>query len=207
MMQLSRRGMLKVSASSVLLYFVASASSLLIGCSFSSVFSAIQSWIPIGLNAFNSVLLILEGAGLINPVEGSAIAAFIAVIKAGFAQLSADVEAYQAITPPPAGALAKIEAVMGVIVSNFQAFLTSIKVSDSTIINLVVGLVQIILSTIAGFQAALPSAASGKVSAMAPVQFGGTVIAVVPKRRSRKQFAKDFNAVCVQFNHPEAEIH
>jgi hypothetical protein len=201
--RLTRRELFKVSGSSVGLYFMASSFTLLSGgCTFGSVFSQIQAWVPVGLNAFNGVLTILEGAGVINPIAGSAVALLIQTIQAAFAQLAADVQAYQSITPPPAGALAKIEATLGIIVTHFQAFLSSINISDNKIVTLVVGLVQIILSTIAGFQSQLPTAAA---AASRTLQVSGQTIAIVPVKRSVKQFKKDFNAACG--SHTEAFIH
>src|SRR5579872_269440 len=168
------------------------------GC---SVFTDILNWIPVGQAAVNGIVAILQPAGLINP----AAAAIIVTINAALTQLEADVKAYQAITPPPAGALAQIEAALGILITHFQDFLAAIDIPNSPLLSTVVVLVQVVLSTIAAFANRLPAVAK---TAMAGRTFriGPKVYSYTPKARSVRAFKKDWTRAAAAGGHPEIEM-
>jgi hypothetical protein len=178
-------------ASSVLLLLLASGTSLFIaGC---NVFSDILNWIPVGEAALNSVLSVLTGNGvIITP----AIQSIVALIKAGFTALTTAVNEYQSTTPPPTGALAKIETAFKDIVDNFSTFLSSLNVSGS-LLGIITGLAQVVLSTIGAFVNRLPASTAMKsVSVKASnVTVGGTSVAVTPKARTAGSFKHDWDAI------------
>jgi hypothetical protein len=177
---------------------------LLEGCSVSSVFTDLLNWIPVGEAALNGIVTLLQGAGVIPP----GVSAIVTTIEAAFAQLEADVKLYQSINPPPAGALAKVEAAIEILIQNFQTFLQSINVSDSVLLTTIVGLVQIIMSTIAAFQAQMPASTLGVKTHLLGASFrvGANSYTFAPKHRTRRAFKKDWNKVATAGGHPEIEM-
>jgi hypothetical protein len=183
---------------------VAGTSLSLEGCpiSISGVLTAIENWVPIGLDAIDTILTLL------GPI-GTPYLAIIALVKAGFAQLVLDIKAYQAITPPPVGALAKIEATLNVIVTNFQSFLSSINVPDSALLTTILGFAEVILSTIAGFvQQIGATSAKLSVTVARQITISGHPVTVTPNTTTltRGSFKKAWNHVAIDNGHPEAQI-
>lgn len=158
------------------------------GC---NLFNDILNWVPVGEAAMNSIISVLTANGIaITP----ALQAIIGLIEAGFNALSAAVREYQSTTPPPAGALAKIETAFKDIVDNFTGFLKSLSISGP-LVAVVVGLAQVVLSTIAAFTNKLPAASRARLSvAASSVTVGGSTAVVMPKERSRRAFKKDWNS-------------
>lgn len=174
------------------------------GC---NVFGDLEAWIPVGLNAFSAIVSILIGAGVINPAGGGSIATLVGTIHSAFDQLEADVQAYRLIQPPPAGALDKIKASLSIIVVNFQAFLTSINVTDSKLLALVVGFGQIILGTIAGFETRFPMGPGNTKLVGTTLRMSSLQAPIVPKERSLRTFKHDWNDLAGKGGHPEAKLH
>jgi hypothetical protein len=166
-----------------------------------NVFTDILNWIPVAEDAVQGIIAVLESAGLINP----AAAAIEVTINAAFKQLEADVKAYQAITPPPVGALAEIEAALGILVTNFQAFLAAIQVPNSPLLTAVVELVQIIMETIAGFENKLPATVKTAIASRT-FRIGFHVYSFAPKHRTIRAFKKDWNRAAAAGGHSEIEI-
>jgi|SRR5271170_1781049 len=160
------------------------------GC---NLWTDIKNWIPVGEAAVNSILSVLTANGVIIAAP---IQAIVSLIEAGFSALSSAIQEYQSTTPPPVGALAKIETAFGDIVNNFSTFVKSLGVSGG-LLGIIVGLAQIVFSTIAAFMNMLPAASSLKrtVTLSNTLQIGGTTVAVNPKMRTRRAFKKDYNAV------------
>jgi hypothetical protein len=178
--------------SSLVLFLAAGGSSLLIsGC---NVFSDILSWVPVGEAALNSILTVLTGNGV---VISPAVQAIISLIEAGFAALTAAVKEYQSATPPPAGALAKVEEAFKAIVDNFTTFLEALNVSGG-LLSIITGLAQVVLSTIAAFMNRLPPSMTMKVTRdklAGPVKVSSTTVTIIAKERNAAAFKKDFDAV------------
>ena len=174
-----------------LLLLAASGMSLFMaGC---NVFADILSWVPVGEAALNSILAVLTGNGVIvTPV----IQSVVSLIEAGFTALTAAVKEYQSTTPPPTGALSKVETAFKDIVDNFSTFLSSLSVSGS-LLGIITGLAQVVLSTIAAFVNRLPASTAMKsVSVrLSSVKVGETVIVVTPKARTASSFKRDYDAI------------
>jgi hypothetical protein len=158
------------------------------GC---SVFNDILNWIPVGEAAVNSILAVLTANGVL---VGPQLQTYINLIEAGLAALTGAVKEYQSTTPAPVGALAKIETAFKDVVDNFKTFLASLNV-NAGLLGIVVGLAQIVLSTIAAFMNRLPAASSLRRSLTLnePTRVSNTYFTVVPKERTRRAFKKDWN--------------
>jgi hypothetical protein len=158
-----------------------------------SIWSKILSWVPVGEAALNSILSVLTANGiLIAP----GLQVIVGLIEAGFSALTAAIKEYQSTTPPPVGALQKIETAFKDIVDNFKTFLASLNVSGG-LLSIIVGLAQVIFSTIAAFMNQVPASFSLKRTVVLGDTFGvGSRVTgtIVPKMRSRGQFKKDFNS-------------
>jgi hypothetical protein len=176
---------------SFVLFLAAGGSSLLIsGC---NVFADILNWVPVGEAALNSILAVLTGNGI---VISPAVQSIVALIEAGFTALTAAVKEYQSTTPPPVGALAKVETAFKDIVDNFSTFLAALNVSGS-LLGIITGLAQVVLSTIAAFVNRLPAtvAVKGVRTSIGSVKIGGSVVVVTPKVRNASAFKHDFDAI------------
>ena len=176
---------------SLFIFLAAGGMSLFVaGC---SVFSDVLNWIPVGEAALNSILSVLTVNGV---VISPAIQSLVSLIEAGFAALTAAVKEYQSTTPAPVGALSKVETAFKDIVDNFSTFLSSLSVSGS-LLGIITGLAQIVLSTIAAFVNRLPASTAMKsVSVrLSSVKVAGTAITVIPKARTASSFKHDYDAI------------
>lgn len=182
------------------LLFLAVGSALsLDGC---NVFDDILNWIPVGLTALQGIITIL---GSLIPPPALAI---ITVIKAGFADLLAAVKEYNADTNPAdkATLLAKIRTFLNDIVNNFQSFLNALNLGNNPIVNIVIGLADIIISAIEGFMGQLPPSAPTPLAMTLHV--GSKSVTVVPKfYKSVADFKKAYNSIATSNGHPEVIIH
>jgi hypothetical protein len=174
------------------------------GCTLTvdKILTDIENWVPVGLAAFQAIVTLLDGAA-------APLAPIVSIITAAFNQVVADIKMYQAITPPPAGALASIEAALQIIVTNFQAFLSSLNITDSKLVTLVIGFAEIILNTIAGFAAQLGSTSTAlHVEVAKTVTVSGKTVAVTASTNTltRRSFKKAWNKVAVAGSHPECEL-
>lgn len=174
---------------------------MLSGC---NVFTDVLNWVPTGEAALNSILSILGANGIII-VPG--LQTIVGLIEAGFTALTAAIKEYKSTTPPPVGALQKIETGFKDIVDNFKTFLQSLSVS-SPLLSIIVGIAQIIFSTIAAFMNRLPAASSLKRTVVlgSTLQVGGTTVAFTPKDRSVRRFKKDVNSFLDDQRHSTVTI-
>jgi hypothetical protein len=205
---LGRREFSKKVGTWLLLACTTTSALLTEGC---NTLNDILAWIPVGLNAFDNIVTLLENVGIINPLAGSAVTALILTIQKGFADLKADIIAYQAITPPPVGALAKIDAILGLIVNNFQQFLNDVNIPDQGLLTLVVGFASLILSTIAGFIGQLPPATSAQLSTVKdrlarPVHVSGRLVSYTPQAHSVRSFKASWNRLAKAGGHAEMQL-
>jgi len=159
------------------------------GC---NVWTDIENWIPLGIAAVNSILAILEANGvpLAAPIQ-----LIVNTIQAGFTALEAAIKEYQSTTPAPVGVLQKIETIFTDIVNNFGTFLTQLGLKGG-LLSLISSLVQIILSTISGFMNELPSVATRALVAHTGLKAGSMTVPVLPIKRTRRGFKKDWNNTC-----------
>ena len=174
---------------------------LLTGCSASTVFTDIEHWIPVGIAAVQGIVSLLNGAGLITPP----MQVLVAAILTGFDDLLADVKAYEALNPPPVGALAKIEEVFSLIVGNIQSLLAQVG-GNSPVIATIIGLAQVILSTIAGFLGELP-VTTRSLRMSGTFQVGSQNVTFKAERRTIRKFKRDYNHVAEAGGHREIDLH
>lgn len=183
-MTLSRRSLIQQS----FMFFAASVSVFAYGC---NVYDDLENWITVGIASLNSIVVILKANG-ITPAS----AIVNAILGALNATRNAIVE-YKSTTPPPVGAVAKIETALKDVVDNFTAFLRSLSFGDVGLFSLVSGLLQIVFSTIAGFQNKLPVLAlapQNKLSTSMAIAAQVSGVPVVAQHRTVRQFKKDWNA-------------
>jgi hypothetical protein len=164
------------------------------GC---NIFNDILNWVPVGKASVNSILAVLTSNGIaVSPAASAA----VALIEAGFTALTAAVKEYQATSPAPVGAVAKVQLALKAVVDNFQTFLASLNVPGS-IFSVISGLAQIVLSTIVAFQNELPATptSTAAVSRTAVVgdtaHVGPNLITITPKKRTIRAYKKEWNAV------------
>ena len=179
------------------------------GC---DVYTEIFNWAGIGLDSFNEVVNLLEDDGVISPVVGAPITVLITAIQAGLAQIKADVQEYKSTTPPPIGTLAKIELALSIAASNFQAFLTSIRVSDNKLAQLVIGAITIILNAIGGFVSQLGNAVTNPTLRSWVLKrtisiHDGIKVEITPTVYSDRSFKRAFNKVMRTGGHSERQLH
>jgi hypothetical protein len=181
------------------------AGGVLSGCpSFGGITSAISTYVPVGLAAFNGVLLLLTSAGVIPPGTSTAIGALVLLVKAGFADLLAAVQEYN--NAPAAQKVTvkeKISLILAVIAANIEKFASDIvgMVSDNKLLQVVTGLLTLILATLAGFSGQLPAPLAGRKT----LSVAGK--AVTPKLLPLKDFKKQWNQLAGAGGHPEVELH
>lgn len=175
------------------------------GC---NVFNDLLNWIPVGLSAVANVLTLLSGAGI---VLGPGVTAAIGLISAGLNDLKLAIVEYQSTNPPPAGALAKIDQFLGDLVNNIVSVLSQLPAGVSNIITLVVGLFELLLSTIQGFINQVPMAAQmtrTKAALGAHGLAAGRPLVIANRTNlSRRAFIHDWNNLATSGGHPEAKLH
>jgi hypothetical protein len=196
----NRRTFASRIGSFALLAFAAGSSVVMVGCS--GVFSQIMSWIPIGLSAIDSIVTLL------GPLVPPGATAILVIVKAAFADLSAAITEYNNDTNPAdkSSVLAKIKTLLKDIADNFQSFLNALNLGNNPIVAIVIGLANIILAAIAGFMGQLPASAGTKLTSPT-VHVGNQTQPVLPKvYKNVGDFKRDWNAVAVKYNHPEAEL-
>jgi hypothetical protein len=155
-----------------------------------AIFAKILQYATVGLQAFQSVVDLLAGLGLINVAGGAAIDATIALVKVGFADLQIAVNDYNSAPAANKSTLeGRISTTIQVLQNDIGKFWTGLTLPDAKMASLVAGLLGIITSTLAGFATQLPPAPAALKMAM-PVALGSAA-----KMRSTSQFKKDFNAV------------
>lgn len=172
------------------------------GCWFSqSVFDSIIKYVGVGLQAFNAVVSLLTGAGVINPIEGSAILGLINLVKAGFADLQTAVNNYNnAPATDKQTLLGKIATALAVLEGSIQQFWNDLQLPNAGLAGIIEGLLGIILSTLSGFASSLPTVSVSKKALARQI--------VVPaKKRTPKQFKKDFNTVLVQGGYAQYQVY
>lgn len=205
-MILSRRQFSKLT-SATLLGIAASLSLSLTGC---SAFADISAWIPLATAAIDGIVTVL--GALMPPGAG----AIVALVKAGLADLAAAIAQYNGDSDPShkATLLARIRTLLNDVALNFQAFLNSLNLGANPIITVIIGLSNVILAAIAGFQGQLPApapaAGGGSAKGMTvstSYTLGGKRFPIVPKYYKRAaDFARDYNAVAVADGFPQIVI-
>ncbi len=188
----TRRGFLKLTGTGGLILSTGGAAVLLDACNAQTVFETIISWIPTAKSAFQGIVTIL------GPFLPPGAQALITEVFAALDVVTAAVNEYlNAPAADKATFLGKLRVALTAVGDQIQAFLAAFKATGNPLISVVLGLAQIIISTIEGFLGKIPLPAGAKVRTVrASIHFEGVTAVVVPKVRSISQFKKDFNSVC-----------
>lgn len=166
---------------------------LLEGCA--GILATIEAWAPVAKNAVAGFVTIL---GPFLP-PGSTV-----IIAAINASIDATVAAIMEYMAAPAanknGLLAKIQLALKDIADNVQTFLHGLNIAGNPIVSVVIGLAQVLLSTIAGFINSLPiptpaPAGARNVVMASEFRVGNQRVAIIPKKRSLGGFKHDWNQV------------
>jgi len=204
---MNRRGFLGRTIAA--LAVVCSGGFSLVGCSATSVMNDLLNWIPVGLKAISSVLTLLSGGGIIL---GPPTMVVIGLVQTGLTDLKLAIAEYQSTTPPPAGALAKIDTFLSDLVSNLGTILQQLPAGPANTITLVAGLFELVLSAIQGFMVQIPAVATSLPKAQAAVNRGfiinGVSVSISPRKNlTRRSFIHDFNKLATAGGHPEVNLH
>jgi hypothetical protein len=163
-------------------------SMVLTGC---TSFAAILSWVDTGLSAFQSVVDLLVGQGVLMVTIGSAIDLLIKAIKAAIADVGTAVSNYNAA---PAASKVTLEGKIStalVVAQNLIAqFWNDLSIPDTKLASTVAGLLGLIVSTLAGFMSLLPPA-----PAPAAVRTFPKTLPVSTQKLSTAQFKAKFNGI------------
>lgn len=161
-----------------------------------SVFADILNYVGVGLKAFSVIV------AMIGPAA-AAVAPWIALINAGFADLQATVTEYDsAPAANKATLLGKIRTIIQALIDNFSAFLAQVPLGG-TLEATIFGLVQLIVSTLGGYLAQLPGVAARRIMLRSRNNAAQTV---QPAKRSIAEFRKEFNAQVVAGGYPSYQI-
>lgn len=168
----------------------------------------LENWIPVGLQALASILSLLSGAGI---VLGSSAAQTVSVIQQGLGDLKLAVVQYASTTPPPAGALQRIDALFSDIVSNIGNVLSQLPAQPARVVTLVTGLFELVLSTVQGFMTQVPMAPTAMPKTAASLKralvINGKPAVIGPaKNLSRRHFIHQFNTLAEAGGEPQAKL-
>jgi hypothetical protein len=193
-MQITRREFNLICGRGTLALAAGGSALLLDGC---SVWTEIEAYVPLGIDALTSIV------DLLDPALAAAVDAAAGTIKAEFNQLAAAVTDYlNAPAADKATLKEKVATILTSIGNHFQGFLNAL--GSSPKIAIVVKLVKIILDTLAGFGLRIGGTAA---TALHGSLVGGAHrVAVVPVKRSKREFISAFNREITADGHPELAI-
>lgn len=176
---------------STIIVFSALGSSL--GCFFSNVYKNIDRYVPLALLAFDRIIEILTEHGIpVGPLTDS-----VNRVKAAIADIVTAVLAYREASGDKSTAIAMIRAALQVAQQSLEEFWRKLSIPNPALAGTIRALIGIIMSTLAGFEAQLPT---GRVTpqpkprvAQAEFDWVNSV-----KLRSISEFREDFNSVLRQ---------
>lgn len=162
-----------------------------------TILTDIEDWAPTAEKAVNSILAIID------PTPAAQAAA--ALVEGVINQLLADVQQYLNTNPPPVGLLAKIQAILQDVATNYQAFLNTINVT-SPAVGAVIAIAELVFAAISGFISQVlkhaPPAAKAKLKALAVTvssfKFQGQSYSVKPKEMTGSSLKAGVNAALDQ---------
>jgi len=158
------------------------------GCDVGSVLSELETWVPVGLSAFDTLI------SYINPAAGSAIAVAIQAANVLWQAVATAVANYQHTTDPTTTLLDKVIAALDALQGGLASVLASLPTGLSPVIVKAVTFgFSLLLATLKSIQSKLEPAPASTSSKAANVIVNG-----VAPAKSGKDFIKQFNAsVCV----------
>ena len=156
------------------------------GISCGSIFADITAYVPVGMEAFQALIVILD------PPVALALAPIITAAKAAFADLAAAVAAYNnAPAANKATLVGKISTAINAVIGELQQFWSDANLPNGGLASTISGVLQIILSTLAAFLPLLgPAPAATRTVAK--------TLPYTSQKRTQKQFKADVNAVLKQ---------
>lgn len=170
-----------------------------------NTFDNILKYVNVGLQAFQSIVDLLTGAGVIPPGEGTLIDLAIALVKSGFADVQTAVNDYDSAPADQKSSLKlKIALALSILEANIQSFWSDLKIPDVKLASLVQGLIGIILSTLGAFSATLPTPPANVKAENAKAL--AHRITVSPKARTVHEFKSDFNKLLVTNGYTQYSI-
>jgi hypothetical protein len=146
--------------------------------------------VPTLLNALQVVLTLLSGS-----IPGiQQVIGIVQLIKLGVADLITAIQQWKAT--PTSGTLNTIETLLANVAAEFQNLLGLVPGSS-----VAASLLNLIVSTLAGFLQNLPTPAGMKPQGRLALRFG-----IVAKYRSVGEFKKEFNRILVSSNQGQHQI-
>lgn len=182
---MNRRKFLSLSGAFLMLGSVAST----VSCITKGIYQQILQYVGLGLQAFQSILDILAGAGVVNPLTAGGIDALIALVKAAFADLQTAVNQYDSAPADQKNSFVqKISTALAILQNRLGEFWTNLKIPDQKLALTIQGLIGVIISTIMGFATQLPQPATAPKAPPAGIK-------ATPKRLTPSQFKEEFNSI------------
>jgi len=161
----------------------------MIGC---ASFAQILAWVQTGLDAFQSVVDLLAGNGVITIVIGSAIDLIIKAIKAAIADIGTAVDNYNnAPAASKATLLGKITEALIAAQNEIGQFWNDLAIPDPKVASTTAGLLGLIVSQLSAFQATMPVTAAVRTQ----IQSFPKKLNAASKMRSIGAFKQEFNTI------------
>lgn len=166
------------------------------GCSFAGTVAKIGEYLPVGVNAFETVFSILAGAGIIKAGAVTGLDNDANLVSVAFGDIQSGVNAYQ--SAPAADKATKLQAIVTALgaaqgsLLKLQADTHMGSQSDQLMVN---GLLGVIITTLSAFEVNLGGAA-------APAKLARASASPL----SVKQFRSQFNAILVKGGHAERQL-
>ena len=155
--------------------------------------SDIENWVPVGIASMKSIELVLQSNGY--PLSGTVLTAFNDVIAALNAVDAAATE-YGSANPAPVGTLQKLQLAIKSVTDALATFLSELSLPGGGVLNLIIGLAGVLVSTIMAFLNQLPAAPATAMSVTLATRWrvGSAAFNVSPVHRTRRRFKSDFNS-------------
>ena len=193
MQRMTRRAFGSLATKSALLVALFSSGLDFAGCSWASVYSAIQKYVPLGLQAFAAVVSLLTGQGVIAGAAAAAINVAVTLVNNGFTAISTAIQQYETATAgQKPSLLSAISTALTVAANDIQDFWSTLNIPDANLAATIKGRLGIITTTLAGFLTQLPTPVS------VSLKQSPNGLSTVAHKRSAGQFKSDFNAVLTQ---------
>jgi len=180
---MNRREFGKLAGASALGLAAMSSGFVLTGCNW---VQDVENWTQTGEESIASIESILTANNVPIP-QGP-----LNIVNAAFAAIHEACAAYLATTPPPVGALQKIQTALQDCSAAIGSFITALGLPGGNLLSLIVSLGELLLSTIAGFANQATAASKSAVVGLT-MRVGAASYSITPKVRSRRGFKKDWN--------------
>ena len=184
----------------LLLFAVGIAAFTMSGC---NVLQDLIDYIPWIVRALQSI------SSIVGPFMPAPAATILGIITGALTDLQAACVQYQGDPLPAdkANLLAEIKTFLKDIANNFQLFLNALATAGP-VLGVVLGIIQVVLSTLGWFSGSLPVSATATAMQMPmTLRASNQILYIIPQKRSLKQFKQDFNTVVQNNGHPEQTMY